>query len=176
MKKVYNLVRRVSNLFSHVSKWLLIALIVVICFDVFMRYVLSKPTIWAYDTSYILGAVICSFSFATLHLDGGNVRVDIFYSKFSRKGQLIIDIVLNLLVYLPAYILLTNAWIKNTYKTFVTKELITQTMWRPLFWPVNGIITLGFLLFTIAFVMLVILDILEIISLDSNKKKEGAIQ
>jgi TRAP-type mannitol/chloroaromatic compound transport system permease small subunit len=173
MKKVYDLIKKISNAFTYLSGWIVLVLILVICFDVSMRYLFNKPTIWAYDVSYMLGGLLVVFTFATSLLEEGNTRVDVFYAKYSPKVKLIVDVVLNVFIYFPAYLFLTNEWIKNTYKSFITNEVITQTIWHPLFWPVKGLFTIGYIIFMLAYFIHLITDILNLISIIKSEK-EGA--
>lgn len=171
MGKIFNSIKKVSEVLNWISRWLLLILMVIICYDVFMRYVMNKPTIWVYDISYILGAFLVVFGFTSLHLDDGNTRVDVFYTKFSRKWQLIVDTLTNILLFGPAYIMLTREYIKNALKAFGTKEVITQSTWHPLMWPVKGIITVGYIIFIAAFVIKTVLIIIEFTSLSKEQRK-----
>jgi len=163
-------IKKISDFFAYVSRWLLILLIIIIFYDVFMRYVLNMPTLWAYDSSYFLGAFLVTFEFASFKLSNGNVRVDIIYNHFNRKTQLFIDLFMNILIICPAFILFTWEWYVNTYTSLITQELITQSMFHPLFWPIKALLTIGYTIFVLALYAQIILDIRELISL--NKYNE----
>ena len=120
MKAVEKIVKVISRFMFQISCVLVLALILIICADVVARYAFNSPIAWVYEMSYILGAFIAATGIAQLMLDGGNIRVDMFYAKFSRKGKLIIDIVFGVILFLPAYGALTWAVIRNCITAYLT--------------------------------------------------------
>ena len=42
-----------SKSIGHAFSWCVLILTASTCFEVFMRYVLNSPTVWAFDMSYI---------------------------------------------------------------------------------------------------------------------------
>ena len=43
-----------SKSIGHAFSWCVLILTASTCFEVFMRYVLNSPTVWAFDMSYML--------------------------------------------------------------------------------------------------------------------------
>jgi TRAP-type mannitol/chloroaromatic compound transport system permease small subunit len=117
----------------------------------------------------MLGAAFSSLGFGYLESYRGNTRVDPIYALLSRKYQLVIDIFFNTFLYLPGFVLLNYAFIRNARRLFVNGERFINTFWMPPMWPINVIISIGYILFLITYAIHVIMDIQEFIQLFSNK-------
>jgi TRAP-type mannitol/chloroaromatic compound transport system permease small subunit len=154
-----------------ISMVLLLALMFVILIDVTARYFFNNPTIWAYDMSYILGGVMSVLAFGYQQSIKGNTRVDVIYLILPRKAQLIIDSVLSIFLYLPSFACMVYAFISKTRETFLNKEEIMHTLWRPKYWPIELLITVGYTVFIITFLIHIILDVMELAKRIRNKEE-----
>ncbi len=81
----------------HLATWIFFLLLISISIEVFSRYVLNKPTprffeisIYSFVWTIYLGAALAKRY-------NQHIRFDIFYRKFPLKGQLLVDIVFDLL-------------------------------------------------------------------------------
>jgi len=82
--------------------WLILILTLGISYEVFVRYVLSAPTTWAFDFSYITyGAMFLMAGAYTLSRNG-HVRADVVYRLWKPRTQASMDLLLYLLFFLPA--------------------------------------------------------------------------
>lgn len=170
MERLYSVLKKISHTLAKISQWLIAALILIIVYDVAMRYFFNKPSSWVYEMSYILGAFIASLAFAFLYIEEGNVRVDVFYCKFSPKVKLITDILFNGLIFIPSFYMLIKAWFKNLSRAFITKEVSTITTWYPPLWPIKTVITFGLGLFIIVLVVDTLLKIIRLTSTLGQKR------
>jgi TRAP-type mannitol/chloroaromatic compound transport system permease small subunit len=123
--------------------------------------------------SYILGGMMAVFGFGYMQSVKGNTRVDVIYLLFPRKAQLIIDSVLDIFLYLPSFAFMTYAFITKTRSTYLTQEDIMNTLWRPKYWPVNLVLTIGYIVFFITFLIHIILDVMELVEQFKNKEKQA---
>ena len=87
--------------------WLVLVLTFVIGYDVALRYLFNAPTKWAYEMSYQIGGVFFWLGAAYALKHGSHVRIDIFYSYFSRRTKALLDAALYLLLFFPVWIGLT---------------------------------------------------------------------
>ncbi|WP_010321757.1 TRAP transporter small permease subunit [Marinobacterium stanieri] len=78
--------------------WFVPILSLVVAFEVFARYVLNSPTIWAYDLSLFLFAYIAALGGAYAQQKNAHINVDIFYLKVSERTRRFF----NMLTYLLA--------------------------------------------------------------------------
>jgi len=89
--------------------WCILALTLGISYEVFVRYVLTAPTKWAFDFSYIMyGALFMMAGAYTLSRDG-HVRGNFIYRMWPARIQAAIDLVLYILFFFPGIIALIVA-------------------------------------------------------------------
>jgi len=86
MKKIVQIIDSISEIAGQIVKYLLITLIIVLCYEVVSRYVFNNPTIWALETSKMLMGTFGACGWAYTYLHEGHVRVDVFYSRKDKLG------------------------------------------------------------------------------------------
>ena len=89
-EKTIRLLSMFFNLFASVS---LLAIIMLTCLDVSMRYFFNRPIAGTYDLVSLMGAAIAAFAMPYTMLMKGHVAVDLFVRMLSRKKQLAVETV-----------------------------------------------------------------------------------
>jgi len=112
-----------------------------------MRYALSRPTLFAYETATEIGVTIAAIGLAYTHLHGGHVRVDVFWRLLSPRGKAIADIITSLLFFFPLIIAVTYVAVDEVWFSWSINEVMAQTFWRPIAWPIRVTMAVGFLMF-----------------------------
>ncbi|MEF1187179.1 TRAP transporter small permease [Vibrio sinaloensis] len=64
-----------------------------VAFEVFSRYVLGKPTIWAYDVSLFLFGYIAALGGALAQQNKAHINVDVFYLSVSMRVRSLFNLV-----------------------------------------------------------------------------------
>ncbi len=152
MRGLVRAVDSVSRLFGAVAAALVIVLVVLMLYDVVLRYVFNAPTIWGNDlNTWLMGASFV-LSIAYAMSTDSHVRVDLLYDRRTRPRIRIVD-----LVGLTAIILPTVAWITlGLFDHFVTAyqsgERSGSGGWNPIVWPFKFILLVGFAIFTLQIV------------------------
>ena len=82
--------------------WLILVLTLGVSYEVFVRYVLSAPTTWAFDFSYITYGALFLMAGAYTLSRNGHVRADVIYRFLPPRTQASFDIVLYVIFFLPA--------------------------------------------------------------------------
>ena len=81
--------------------WLTTVLVVVVCYDVFTRYLLKSSLVAVQELQWHLFALIFLIGAAyTLKYDK-HVRVDVFYSRFSDRGKAWVNFLGSVLFLIP---------------------------------------------------------------------------
>lgn len=65
----------------------------VVAFEVFSRYFLGKPTIWAYDLSLFMFGYIAALGGAYAQQKRAHINVDILYLSVSRKTRCVFNLI-----------------------------------------------------------------------------------
>ena len=68
-------------------------LAIIVSFEVFSRYFLNRPTVWAFDLSLFLFGYIASLGGAYAHQKRAHITVDIFYQRVSPNTRRIFDLI-----------------------------------------------------------------------------------
>jgi len=147
MKKTVLVLESISEWSGRIVCGFCLALVLVLTFEVFMRYVLGRPTIFSYELSTMLGVTIGAGGLAYTHLHQGHVRVDVLWRLLPPKWKAIADIVGSLLFFFPLIIAITYISAQWTQFSISSGEIMTKTYWYPPAWPVRAVLALGFLMF-----------------------------
>ncbi|WP_265923142.1 TRAP transporter small permease subunit [Cupriavidus nantongensis] len=97
-----------STFVGQAASWLIIALTLMISYEVFSRYALGAPHAWVFDASNMLYGTLFMLAGAYTLAKRGHVRGDILYGFLSPRMQAGIDLVLYLAFFFPGVIAL--AW------------------------------------------------------------------
>lgn len=81
--------------------WCILALTLGISYEVFVRYVLTAPTKWAFDFSYIMYGALFMMAGAYTLSRNGHVRGNFVYRMWPQRVQAWIDLSLHLLFFFP---------------------------------------------------------------------------
>jgi TRAP-type mannitol/chloroaromatic compound transport system permease small subunit len=89
--------------------WYILILTIGGSYEVFVRYLLHDPTIWAYDLSYnMYGALFIMAGAYTLGRNA-HVRGDVLYRLMPQRAQAGVDLVLFIFFFFPGILTLTIA-------------------------------------------------------------------
>lgn len=89
--------------------WLIILLMLLVCGEVFKRYVLNAPTAWIFDASNMLYGTLFMMCGAYTLAQNGHVRGDFFYGSMKPRTQATFDLVLYILFFIPGIAALVYA-------------------------------------------------------------------
>jgi TRAP-type C4-dicarboxylate transport system permease small subunit len=87
-EKIVKLLSSFLNLFASVS---LVAMMLLTCMDVSMRYFFNRPLAGIYDIVSLLGVFIAAFALPYTLLKGGHVAVDLLVRILSPKKRLVVE-------------------------------------------------------------------------------------
>ena len=83
----------VTRIAGRIAAALLLALIALVFFNVFGRYVVGASPVWAQELEWHVMAPIALLGVTVLLLEGGHVRVDMLYDKLPGRAQHMLDLV-----------------------------------------------------------------------------------
>lgn len=100
---------RISTWVGKAFAWLIVVLMLVVCAEVFKRYVLNAPTAFIYDVNNMLYGTLFMMCGAYTLAHDGHVRGDFLYGSMKPRTQATLDLVLYGLFFLPGIGALTWA-------------------------------------------------------------------
>ena len=143
LERVLSTIESISERSGHVFMWFSLLLIAAITYEVGSRYLLSSPTVWSYDLSYMLGGSLMVLGGAYTLLHEGHVRVDVIYSRLSTRNKMILDATLIVLFFFPLMTVLFRVSLESAIRSVVTQEVSSVGIWEPIMWPFRLVFPIG---------------------------------
>ncbi len=138
---------KVSTWIGQAFSWLIVALTLLITWEVFSRYALGNPHAWAFDVMIMLYGTMFMMAGAYTLAKNGHVRGDVLYGFFRPRTQATLDLLLYVLFFIPGVFAL--AWAGYTYaaESWAINEHSNITSDGPPVYPFKTIIPIaGFIL------------------------------
>ena len=95
------IIDRVSELTGRLTAWLTLAMVLVTCLVVVLRYVFDIGFIWLQESVTWMHAVVFMLGAAYTLEREDHVRVDVFYRRFGERGRAVVDLLGVVLFLLP---------------------------------------------------------------------------
>jgi len=126
---------RIAAASGRLVAWLIVPMVLSLCYEVVARYVFNAPTQWAYDMTFMLYGSFFMLGAAFTLQRKGHVRTDSLYANWPPRRQAVVDLAGHLLMLLPfAGVLLFVGW-GYFVKAYVTNETFVSSSWQPITWP-----------------------------------------
>jgi TRAP-type mannitol/chloroaromatic compound transport system permease small subunit len=100
---------RVSTWAGKASAWLIILLMLVVCVEVFKRYIMNAPDAWIYDINNMMYGTLFMMCGAYTLAQNAHVRGDFLYGSMKPRTQASLDLVLYMVFFLPGIAALVYA-------------------------------------------------------------------
>jgi TRAP-type mannitol/chloroaromatic compound transport system permease small subunit len=143
MQKILLLVDKISTWVGHAFSWLIIALTLLITWEVFSRYALDNPHAWAFDAMNMLYGTLFMMAGAYTLAKNGHVRGDVLYGFFRPRTQASWDLVLYIVFFIPGVIALTYAGYFYAAESWAINEHSNVTADGPPIYPFKTVIPIA---------------------------------
>jgi len=155
----YTIIRFIDG-FSDITGKLIamsmLLLVGIISYEVVMRYGFNAPTVWVYESSFMINGSAFMLGCGYALYKGAHVRTDIFWENFSERTKGIIDMVSYIFLFYPVMITFMVVSFDATMHSYDTGERSQESVWRAIMWPFRASIPL-------AAVMLMIQGVSEVL-------------
>lgn len=158
---------------GRLTSWLVLILALLNFYEVFMRYAFNRPSIWAYDLSYMIGGTFFTLGMGYTLLKKKHVRVDVFYNNFKKRKKAITDICLTVLVFFPTFTLLLIKLIPWVQTSWERKEKATGSYWLPPIYPFKTIMLVAVILLILQVISEFIKDCLSLVNTNKGGGDTG---
>ncbi len=147
---MHPLARKAVYAIDHFSNWqgriaclMVVPIIFGMFYEVVARSFFTAPTLWAYDLSRILYGMSFMLGAAYALMKGLHIRADFLYRNFSPRTQGRVDLLLYIVLFMPAMLFFLKAGYDFSYKSFFQGERAGDSTWAPIVWPVKMALTAG---------------------------------
>jgi TRAP-type mannitol/chloroaromatic compound transport system permease small subunit len=133
----------ISTWVGKLAAWLIVGLMLLVCAEVFKRYLLNMPTAWIFDASNMLYGTLFMLCGAYTLAQNGHVRGDFLYSSFRPRTQASLDLVLYIVFFLPGICALVYAGYTYAGDSWRINEHSNVTADGPPIYPFKTIIPIA---------------------------------
>jgi len=143
MQKLLLFVDKVSTWVGQTISWLIVALTLLISWEVFSRYALDHPHAWAFDVMIMLYGTLFMMAGAYTLSKNGHVRGDVLYGFFPPRLQAGLDLTLYLTFFIPGVIAFVWAGYIYAGESWAIREGSNITADGPPYYPFKTIIPIA---------------------------------
>jgi TRAP-type mannitol/chloroaromatic compound transport system permease small subunit len=116
------IVDQISTIVGKTAGWSILILTFTTAYEVFMRYVLGRPTEWAFDASYMLYGALFMLAGAYTLARNSHVRGDFLYRSWTVRRQASMDLTLYVLFFFPGILALIYSGFPFAELAWLMKE------------------------------------------------------
>ncbi len=156
MEAFVRLIDRLTGSLGVLGAYLVLPLIACACFEVFSRYVLGSPTIWAFELGYMLTGANFLLGMAFALRERAHIRIEVLYQFFPDWLRTLSDSLTYLLIIAPLSAWLSVGLYDYALEAYVSGEGTGMSAWNPVIWPFR-------VSFVVAFALLCLQAIAELI-------------
>lgn len=139
---------QLSAWFGKTFGWLIILMTFGVSYEVFVRYLLNKPTPWSLDVSFIMYGTLFMIGGAYTLSRGGHVRGDFLYRLWRPRTQAMVDLVLYIFFFFPGILALIFSGWKYASRSWSYAEVsINSPAGIPIYQFKTVLVVAGLLLF-----------------------------
>lgn len=133
---------------GRVTLWVALSMIALVAVNVLLRYAFSFGSVWAQELEWHLLAALILLGMSYALQNGENVRVDLFYARYSARKKFWVDVVsvLLLLVVSLIFIKLSIAYVAQSWAIGEKSPDPGGIPWR---WAIKSMIPLGYSLLAV---------------------------
>ena len=148
MQKFLLAIDRISTVIGQTFSWFIVALTLMISWEVFSRYALDAPHAWAFDIMIQMYGVLFMMAGAYTLSKNGHVRGDVLYGFFPPRLQAGLDLALYLLFFIPGVVALAYAGFNFAADSWgILEHSSTSSEGPPVYWfktaiPAAGVMIL----------------------------------
>ena len=143
MQKLLLFIDKLSTFIGQTFSWLIVALTLLISWEVFSRYALDNPHAWAFDAMIMLYGTLFMMAGAYTLSKNGHVRGDVLYGFFQPRTQASLDLLLYIVFFVPGVIALTYAGYFYAAESWAINEHSSITADGPPVYPFKTVIPLA---------------------------------
>ncbi len=136
-------VDKLSTRLGHVFAWLIVALTVLVTWEVLSRKFLDTPHAWVFDAQIMMYGVMFMMGGAYTLAKSGHVRGDVLYGFFPVRLQAGIDLVLYLVFFVPGSVAMVYAGWIYAAESWAIREHSTITVDGPPIYPFKAFIPIA---------------------------------
>lgn len=146
---IRSVLQRIIDFFGGVAAYTALALVILICIDVFGRYVFHVSYNWVLELEWHLFGLIFLFGAASTFKTDNHVRVDVFYNNWPQKTKNRINFSGTVLLLIPWCLVAISTAYNYAINSWYVRETSPNPNGIPAWYPIKFAIVLCFVLLLI---------------------------
>lgn len=145
IQRVIDGIDQLNEYTGRMVSWLSTILVLVVCFDVISRRLLSQTQAWVMELEWHFFAVLFLFGAGYTLKHDKHVRVDLFYANYDKKDQAWVDLVGHALFLMPWTIVVMIVSFQYGFESWLINEKSPDPGGLPARYVIKFSISLGML-------------------------------
>ncbi|MBN1295068.1 MAG: TRAP transporter small permease subunit, partial [Candidatus Latescibacteria bacterium] len=87
MSQIINIIDRISRITGKTVSYIILIVVGIVCYEVFLRYLFHRPTVWASEAIVICCAFLYVLGAAWTLQENRHVKIDILWDKLSPRNK-----------------------------------------------------------------------------------------
>ena len=139
-----HVIDKISEWAGRIASYLVLLMIAILIYEIIVRSIFGKPTLWGYEMAGMLFGVYCIVVGAYTHKLDGHVRMDVFFGKWRPRTKARAEVVTSFLTigFLVIFLWLS---VSNAWESWALLEY-SGSAWGPPLFPLKTMICIGVLL------------------------------
>jgi TRAP-type mannitol/chloroaromatic compound transport system permease small subunit len=158
VKKIVYGIESLSIRTGKIASWAMVLLMVLINFEVAMRYIFVRPTTWGYELSLMLGGSFL-LMLAFVQKRDSNIRVGIIYERLSLRTRAFLNVFGTVVFAYPCFVYLIIQAYQYMINSFATNEKMAESYWYPPAAPFRTMLFIALCLAVLQFTATLIRDL-----------------
>ena len=168
LKKISQIIDAINEKTGLFAAWLTTVMVLTVVYDVVMRYGFKKGNIAVQEMEWHLFAVVFLIGAAYSLKKDAHVRVDILYSKFSRKKKAWVDLLGTFIFLIPFSIMIIYSCRGFIESSWAVREISPDPGGLPCRYILKAMIPAGFILLILQGISQAIKNLLIIVGKESE--------
>ena len=172
LEKLASAIDRLNEWIGRLTAWLVVGLVLLVCYDVAMRYLFQAGSVALQELEWHLFALIFLLGAAYTLKHDEHVRVDIFYQAkwMTPKRQAMVNLLGCLFLLLPFCVLMIVSAIPFVEQSYGWSEASPDPGGLPYRWLLKAMIPAGFVLLALQGLVLCIRSLQTLLNTESRQE------
>jgi TRAP-type mannitol/chloroaromatic compound transport system permease small subunit len=163
MNFIIRVIDKTNEWVGKAVSFLMIPLVLITAYEVIMRYIVQRPTIWSWDLNIQIFAAIIMLGGGYTLLNKNHVVVDVLVVNMDARKRAILDLITSLFFFMGMIVLLAGGW-EMAWLSFKARETM-PTIWAPPYYPMKMLIPVGTFLVLLQGISELLKNIITVFSL-----------
>jgi TRAP-type mannitol/chloroaromatic compound transport system permease small subunit len=169
MEKYIKIVDAINKKLGTVTSWLTLVLVLIITYDVIVRYIFDESSVALQELEWHIFAVIFLLAAGYTFLIDDHVRVDVFYTRFSEKKKAVTNLIGSLFFLIPFCIVGILSSLNFVEFSFKVREMSPDAGGLPARYILKSFIPISFFLVLLQGIAIVFKSIIKLKDFNSEK-------